>query len=158
MARTKSDKKSNIFARNKRAFHDYTVIDTLEAGMALSGAEIKSIRAGRITLTESFVRIKDGQAWLVNAYIAPWGGGFDRDFEVRASRRLLLHKRQLKAWEAKVEARNLTIVPLKVYTSRNLAKIEIALVEGKKLYDKREVLKKKAVQLDIDRALRGKEV
>lgn len=149
-------KKSTVFATNKRAHFDYNLLDKLEAGIVLSGAEIKSIRAGRVTLSESFVRMKDGEAWLINAYIAPYGGGFDRGYEERSTRKLLLHKRQIEAWQKKIEARHLTVVPLKVYTSGNLAKVEIALAEGKKQYDKRETLKKKAVQMDIDRALRGK--
>lgn len=146
-----------VFATNKRAHYDYNILDKFEAGIVLSGAEIKSIRAGRMTINESFVRIKGGQAWLINAYIAPWGGGFERHYDPRATRKLLLHKRQIASWQAKVDTKNLTIVPLKVYTARNLAKVEIALVEGKKLYDKRESLRQKDVQRDIDRALRGKE-
>lgn len=145
------------YATNKRARYDYNILDTLEAGIALSGAEIKSIRAGRITINEAYVRIKDGQAWLLNAYIAPYGGGFDRNYDPRATRRLLLHKRQIASWQAKVDTKNLTIVPLKVYTARNLAKVEIALVEGKKRHDKRQSLRQKAVQRDIDRAIRGKD-
>jgi SsrA-binding protein len=144
-------------ATNKRARFDYHILDTMEAGIALTGGEIKSVRAGRLVLTDSFVRIKDGQATLVNAYIAPWPGGFYREYDPRMSRKLLMHKHQLQSWEAKVNAKNLTIVPLKVYTSHNLAKVEIALVEGKKHYDKRETLRQRDVQRDIDRALRGKE-
>ena len=109
-----------------------------------------------MTINESFVRVKNGQAWLINAYIAPWGGGFERHYDPGSSRKLLLHKRQIASWQAKVDAKNLTIVPLKVYTAHNLAKVEIALVEGKKRYDKRDALRQKDVQRDIDRALRGK--
>lgn len=146
-----------VYATNKRARYDYHILDTLEAGIVLSGAEIKSIRAGRMTINESFVRMRNGEAWLINAYIAPWGGGFERNYDPRASRKLLLHKRQIASWQAKVDARNLTIVPLRVYTARNLAKVEIALVEGKKRYDKREALRRRDVQRDIDRAIRGKD-
>ena len=144
-------------ATNRRVSHDYTILEKLEAGIALSGGEIKSVRAGRATLTESFVRIKNGQAWLINTYIAPYGGGFERQYDPTVARRLLLHKRQIRAWEAKVSRKNLTIVPLKMYTSHNLAKVEIALVEGKKQYDKRDALRQKDLQRDIDRALRGKD-
>ena len=146
-----------VLATNRRASHDYTILDKLEAGIALTGAEIKSIRAGRVTLNESFVRIKDGQAWLVNAYIAPYGGGFDRAYDPMVSRRLLLHKSQIKSWADKLDIKHLTIVPLKVYTRHNLAKVEIALVEGKKHYDKRETLRRKDIQRDIERTLRGKD-
>ena len=146
-----------VLATNRRATHDYTILEKLEAGIALTGAEIKSIRAGRMNLTESFVRIKDGQAWLVNAYIAPYGGGFDRQYDPTASRRLLLRKSQIQAWERQLAVKRLTIVPLKVYTAHNLAKVEIALVEGKKHHDKRETLRRRDIQRDIERTLRGKE-
>jgi SsrA-binding protein len=146
-----------VLATNKRAKFDYHILEAIEAGIVLSGAEIKSIRAGRMSLQDSFVRLKDGQAWLMNAYIAPYQGGFDRQYEERSNRKLLLHKRQIRAWESRVETKNLTAVPLKVYTSHNRVKVEIALAQGKKQYDKRETLRQKDVQRDIDRALRGKE-
>lgn len=147
----------SVFATNKRANYEYNILDKIEAGIALTGAEIKSIRAGRMTINEAFVRLRNGEAWLLNAYIAPWGGGFERKYDPRATRKLLLHKRQIASWQAKVDTKNLTIVPLRVYTARNLAKVEIALVEGKKRHDKRETLRQKSVQRDIDRALRGKD-
>lgn len=146
-----------IFATNKRALHDYHIIEKLEAGIVLTGSEIKSVRANRINFTDSFVRIKNGQAWLINTYIAPYPGGFDRVYDPRASRKLLLHSKQIASWDRQVSTKNLTIVPLKVYTSHNLAKVEIALVEGKKKYDKRETLRRKDIQRDIDRAIRGKD-
>ena len=146
-----------IYATNKRARHDYTILEHLEAGIALTGSEIKSIRQGRMSLLDSFVRLKDGQAWLTNAYIAPYPGGFGREYDPRATRKLLLHKRQIAALERSSEGKNLTIVPLKVYTNRNLAKIEIALVVGKKLYDKRDALRQKDIERDVERALRGKD-
>jgi SsrA-binding protein len=147
----------SILATNKRAHFDFQILETIEAGIVLTGSEIKSIRAGRMTLQDSFVRLKDGEAWLINAYIAPYGSGFTRQYEERGSRKLLLHKRQINSWQERIEGKNLTVVPLKVYTSRNIAKVEIALAEGKKLYDKRETLRKKDIQRDIDRALRGKD-
>jgi SsrA-binding protein len=146
-----------VFATNKRASHDYHILEKLEAGIALTGSEIKSVRANRITFTDSFVRFKNGQAWLVNTYIAPYPGGFDRVYDPRSSRKLLLHRRQIDQWERQVSTKNLTIVPLKMYTSHNLAKVEIALVEGKKNYDKRETLRRKDIQRDIDRTIRGKD-
>lgn len=145
------------FATNKRAFHDYNILERLEAGIALTGSEIKSVRANRLSFNDSYVRIKNGQAVLINMYIAPYPGGFDRMYDPTASRKLLLHRRQIASWERQLSIKNLTIVPLKVYTSHNLAKVEIALVEGKKAYDKRETLRRKDVQRDIDRAIRGKD-
>lgn len=145
------------FATNKRAFHDYNILERFEAGIALTGSEIKSIRANRLNFNDSYVRIKDGQAWLVNMYIAPYPGGFSRLYDPTGSRKLLLHRRQIASLERQLSTKNLTIVPLKVYSSHNLAKVEIALVEGKKKYDKRETLKRQDIQRDIDRTLRGKE-
>lgn len=145
-----------VFATNKRALHDYNVLDKLEAGIALTGSEIKSIRANRLSFNDSYVRLKDGQAWLINMYIAPYPGGFEK-YDPTVSRRLLLHKAQITKWERQTSTKNLTIVPLKVYTSHNHAKVEIALVEGKKKHDKRETLRRKDVQRDIDRAIRGKD-
>ena len=145
------------FATNKRAFHDYTILDRLEAGIVLTGSEIKSVRANRLNFNDSYVRIKDGQAWLINMYIAPYPGGFERQYDPTARRRLLLDRRQIDNLDRKLSTRNLTIIPLKVYSSNNHAKVEIALVEGKKKYDKREALKRKDIQRDIDRTIRGKE-
>ena len=144
-------------ATNKRALHDYHILEKLEAGIVLSGSEIKSVRANRVSFTDSYVRIKDGQAWLINTYIAPYPGGFDRMYDPTASRKLLLHRRQIENLAKEVSAQNLTIVPLKLYTTHNLAKVEIALVKGKKAFDKRETLRRKDVQRQIDRAIRGKE-
>jgi SsrA-binding protein len=145
------------FATNKRAFHDYNILDRLEAGIVLTGSEIKSVRANRLNFNDSFVRIKDGQAWLINMYIAPYPGGFERQYDPTASRKLLLHRRQIDNWQRKLSTHNLTVVPLKVYSSHNHAKVEIALAEGKKKYDKREAIKQKDIQRDIDRTIRGKE-
>ena len=147
----------SIIATNKRALHDYHILEKLEAGIVLSGSEIKSVRANRVSFNDSFVRIKDGQAWLINAYIAPYPGGFERVYDPTTSRKLLLHRRQIEDLSKQVSGQNLTIVPLKLYTTHNLAKVEIALVKGKKAFDKRETLRRKDVQRDIDRAIRGKE-
>jgi SsrA-binding protein len=144
-------------ATNKRALHDYHILEKLEAGIVLTGSEIKSVRANRVSFNDSYVRIKDGQAWLINTYIAPYPGGFDRVYDPTASRRLLLHRRQIDNLAKQIATQNLTIVPLRLYTTHNLAKVEIALAKGKKAFDKRETLRRKDVQRDIDRAIRGKD-
>lgn len=147
----------STLATNKRALHDYHILEKLEAGIVLTGSEIKSVRANRVNFNDSFVRIKNGQAWLINTYIAPYPGGFDRVYDPTASRKLLLHRRQIESLAKEISAQNLTVVPLKLYTTHNLAKVEIALVKGKKAYDKRETLRRKDVQRQIDRAIRGKD-
>ncbi len=139
---------------NRRAFHKYQILEKLEAGIVLLGAEIKSIRAGRADLSESFARVRDGEVFLVNANIRPWMGS-QKYSEATRERKLLLHKKQILAWQGKISGSNLTIVPLSIYIRRNLAKVELGLAKSKAKFDKRAALKKKAIQRDIERELRG---
>lgn len=120
----------------------------------LNGAEIKSIRAGRIDLSESFARIKDGEVFLVNAFINPWMGS-QQYHDARRERKLLLHKNQILNWQGKIAGGKLTLVPVAIYIKGNLAKVDLALAKSKAKYDKRADLKKKAVERDIARELRG---
>lgn len=140
---------------NRKARHKYQVLEKVEAGIVLTGAEIKSIRAGRANLSESFARIKDGEVYLFNAFINPWMGSQKFSNE-RRERKLLLHKKQILNWQGKIAGSKLTLVPLSVYIKNNLAKVELALAKTKSKFDKRAVLKKKAIQRDIDRQLRDK--
>jgi len=137
-------------ATNRKAFHDYHIVDTYEAGIALTGTEIKSVRAARVNLTDGFVQIKRGEAWLVNVHIAPYDFGNRENHEPRRERRLLLHKQEIRKLQSKVSERGWTIVPLRMYLKRGLAKVEIALVRGKRLYDRRDAV----AQRDMDRELR----
>lgn len=139
---------------NKKAFHKYQILEKLEAGLVLSGAEIKSIRANRVELSESFARIKDGQVFLANAHIHPWMGSH-KFVDSRRERKLLLHKKQILVWQGKIVGSHLTLVPLSIYIKNNLAKVELGLAKSKTKFDKRASLKKKTVERDVERELRG---
>lgn len=139
---------------NKKAHFKYAVLEKVEAGIILTGAEIKSIRAGRASLSESFARIKNGEVFLLNAFINPWIGT-EKLVNPRRERKLLLHKKQVLNWQGKVSGGGLALVPLTIYIKKNLAKVDLALAKNKSKFDKRTVLKKRAVERDINRALRG---
>lgn len=140
---------------NRKAFHKYHILEKVEAGIVLSGAEIKSIRAGRASIGESFARIRDGEVFLVNADIHPWMGS-QKFADSRRERKLLLHRKQILNWQGKIAGGNLTLVPVSIYIKRNLAKVELALSKNKSKFDKRAALKKRAVERDIQRELREK--
>lgn len=139
---------------NRRARHKYSILEKVEAGIILSGSEIKSIRAGRVDLSESFARIKDGEVFLVNAFINPWMGS-QKFSDSRRERKLLLHKKQILSWHGKIAGGKLTLVPIAIFIKGNLAKVELALAKSKAKYDKRADLKKRAVERDIAREMRG---
>lgn len=142
-----------IVAQNKKAYHDYFVLEKLEAGIELFGTEVKSIRQGKINLKDSWCSIKDGEMFVNGMHISPYEQGniFNRD-PLRV-KRLLLHKKEIRRFYANVKQEGLSIVPLSVYFSKGRAKVEIGLCKGKKLYDKREVAAKKDAQRDIARAI-----
>lgn len=144
-----------IISNNKKAFHNFFVSDFLEAGVELKGSEIKSVSKGKISLSDSYVVIKDGEAFMRNCYIAPYENSPDKDAQTKRSRKLLLHKEEIFKLERKVLEKGFSIVPTKVYMNDGKVKVEIALAKGKKLYDKREVLKKKAISRDLDRVLKN---
>ena len=139
---------------NKMAKFKYQILEKVEAGVVLTGAEIKSIRAGRANLTEAFARIKEGEIFLLNAFITPWMGS-QKYTSDRRDRKLLLHKNQILNWQGKIAGGNLTLVPLSIYIKGNLAKVELALAKNKAKFDKRAAIKKRTVQRDIDREIRG---
>lgn len=140
---------------NRKAFHKYQILEKVEAGIVLTGADIKSIRANRVNLGESYGRIKDGEVFLINANIRPWMGS-QKYQDATVERKLLLHKKQILNWQGKISGGNLAIVPLSLYIKNNLAKVELALAKSKAKFDKRADLKKKAITRDIDREVRGK--
>lgn len=143
-----------IISNNKKAYHDYFILETFEAGIELKGTEIKSIRKGSANLKDCFVRIKDHEAFIENMYIAPYENGNIFNHEPRRIRKLLLHKKEISKLEKKVREDGLTIVPTKLYFNTSKAKLEIALARGKKLYDKRNDLKEKDAKRDIEKALK----
>jgi len=130
-------------SNNRAAFHEYFVLDRVEAGLALLGTEVKSIREGKVNIKDGFIRIEGGQAFLENVHIQPWEAGNRQNHEPTRSRRLLMHKREIIELYSKVREQGLTIVPLRLYFKGGKAKVEIAVVRGKKQYDKRETEKRR---------------
>jgi SsrA-binding protein len=141
-------------ASNRKALHDYFVEDTYEAGIALTGTEIKSVRAARVNLKDGFVQVRDGEAWLLNVHIAPYDFGNRENHEPRRERRLLLHKQEIRRLQTKVTEKGWTIVPLRLYLKDGRAKVEIALVRGKRLYDKRDAMAERDMERELRRAVK----
>ncbi|GGI64385.1 SsrA-binding protein SmpB [Enterococcus alcedinis] len=148
--------KGNVIAQNRKASHDYIIIDTLEAGIVLQGTEIKSIRNSRINLKDGFIRIRNGEAFLSNVHISPYEQGNIFNHDPLRTRKLLLHKKQIHKWETEVKNSGMTIVPLRVYLKDGFAKVLIGLAKGKKDYDKRESLKRKDQDRQIQRILKNR--
>jgi SsrA-binding protein len=146
-----------IVSSNRKAQHDYFLTDTYEAGIALQGSEIKSIRAGQISIKEAYIQIEDHEAWLINAHIAPYEQASYLGHEPRRKRKLLLHRREIDRLWDDVRKKGLTIVPTRVYLKNGRAKVEIAVGRGKKQYDKRHELAKRDAQKEMDRQLRRKD-
>ena len=139
---------------NRRARHEFLIEDSMEAGIVLSGTEIKSIRAGKVNLADSFARIDRGEAWLVGAHIAPWEGGNRANHEPKRDRKLLLHRSQIYQLLGKTKAKGLTLVPLKLYiTGRGKAKLELGLGKGKQQHDRRREIQARDARRDIEREL-----
>ena len=146
--------KEKIIATNRKARHDYFIDETCEAGIALTGTEIKSARAGRVNLRDSYVQIKSGELWLIDTHIAPYKQAGRSSHEPKRPRKLLMHRREISRLQGKVQEKGYTLVPLRLYLKDNKwAKVEIALARGKKLYDKREASRKHDAQREMERAL-----
>ncbi|MCI8468523.1 MAG: SsrA-binding protein SmpB [Eggerthellaceae bacterium] len=142
-------------AKNRRAFHDYEILETWEAGIELTGTEVRSLRDNHCQLTECFILVRDGELWLNNVHIPPFAQGNIANPDPDRKRKLLMHKRQIRYLQEKVREKGLAIVPLKLYFKDNgLVKVEVALARGKKLYDKRESMKERDSKRDIDRAMK----
>ncbi|MEI5992927.1 SsrA-binding protein SmpB [Candidatus Enterococcus mansonii] len=144
-----------LIAQNRKARHDYTVVDTMEAGIVLQGTEIKSIRNGRINLKDGFARVRNGEVYLLNVHISPYEQGNIFNHDPLRTRKLLLHKKQIAKLIAETKNTGITIVPLKVYIRNGYAKVLIGLAKGKKQYDKREDLKRKEINREISRTLKN---
>jgi SsrA-binding protein len=152
----KKEEGPRSLATNRKALHDYFIEERFEAGIALVGTEVKSIRAGLTNLRDSYVRVKNGELWLVDAHISPYDQASRDNHDPRRERRLLMHKKEILRLENKVRAKGLTIVPLKMYFSRNHIKVEIALAQGKHTYDKREAIAKRESDRQVRRAFEGR--
>jgi SsrA-binding protein len=141
-------------AANRSALHDYAVEDRFEAGLVLTGSEIKSIRTGKVSLREGFVRVVNGEAWLEGVHIAPYEYGTYNNHEPDRPRKLLLHREELRELGARTQAQGYTVVPLQLYLKRGRAKVEIAVARGKREYDKRQSIAERESRREIARALR----
>ncbi len=144
-----------IVSKNKKAFHDYHIDQTLEAGMVLSGPEVKSLRAGKANLRDGYAQLKDGQVYLYNVHISPYSFATHINQEPLRVRKLLLHRREIRKLIGKLHEKGVALIPLKIYfISNGKAKVELALARGKKLYDKRVALKEKESNREMERSMR----
>lgn len=143
-------------AGNRRVFHDYFVDETIEAGMVLTGTEVKSARAGHVNLREAFARIDQREVWLFNAHISPYEHGNRFNHDPQRPRKLLLHRNEIVRLNQSIKKKGYTLVPVKMYFKRNHAKVELGLARGKKLYDKRDAIAERDAKRDIDRELRSR--
>ncbi|NMG07334.1 SsrA-binding protein SmpB [Brasilonema sp. UFV-L1] len=144
-----------VISDNRQARYLYEILETYEAGIQLTGTEVKSIRAGKVNLQDGYALIRDGEAWLINAHISPYNAsGQYFNHEPRRTRKLLLHQMEIRKLVGKVEQQGLTLVPLKMYFKRGWVKVSIALAKGKKIHDKREDIKRRQDQRDMQRAMK----
>ena len=150
------EKAEKVICVNRKARHDYFIEETYEAGMMLQGSEVKSLRDGKAHLTDSYARIIKGEAFLLNTHISPYAAANQFNHDPTRTRKLLLRKHQLKRLTGKVRERGLTLIPLRLYFKDGRAKVELGLARGKKLYDKRETLRKRAAQREVERSLKSR--
>jgi SsrA-binding protein len=143
-------------ATNRKAYHNYRILDTIEAGIVLSGTEIKSIRSGRVSLGEAYVRPEGGELWLVGAHIARYEAASYQSHEPTRRRKLLLHRKEILALTSKMAERGFTLVPLRLYIKGRIAKLEIGEARGKKLYDKRESIIRRETEREMGRIMKGR--
>ncbi|HHX65484.1 MAG TPA: SsrA-binding protein SmpB [Chloroflexi bacterium] len=141
-------------ASNRKAYHDYFIDETLEAGLVLVGSEIKSIRAGRVNLRDSYVVFRNGEAWMIGVHISGYDQASYQDHEPLRDRKLLLHRREINRLRGRAEQKGYTVVPLRLYLKNNRAKVEIGLARGKRMYDKRAAIAERDSDRDIRRALK----
>ena len=154
MANKEDDERERNVAVNRRAFHDYFIDEKYECGIVLTGTEVKSLRAGRCNLRDGFARIDENEAWLENVHISPYEQGNLMNHEPIRPRKLLLHRRQIATLIGKVRQKGYTLIPLRVYFTRNHAKVELGLARGKREYDKREAIAERDAKREIARVMR----
>ena len=146
-----------VIAVNNKAYHDYLIRETVEAGLVLTGTEIKSIRAGKVNLREAYARADGGELWLHNMHVAPYEAGDRWSPQIPTrNRKLLLHRGQIRELARQTKSKGLTLVPVRLYITRDRAKIELALAQGKKIYDKRQAMAEREAARDIERAVRAR--
>jgi len=155
MNRSQHSEGEKIIAVNRRARHDYFIEETCEAGLVLTGSEVKSLRAGKANLKDSHARIERGEAWLANAHISEYGPSAQFGHEPTRKRKLLLHAREIERLASKIKEKGLTLIPLRLYFRHGRAKVELGLARGKKLYDKRASIKERETKREVDRAMKS---
>ena len=153
-AAERSPAKSAPAIDNRRARHEYEILESLEAGLVLTGTEVKSVRAGGASLSEAYARFRDGEAWLLGMHVPPYKQGSFSNAEPNRPRKLLMHKEQIARLQGRVAEKGLTIVPLRLYFTRGIAKVQLGLARGKKLWDKRADVAKREVEREIARHVR----
>jgi len=147
-----------LICTNKKARRDYAIDESYEAGMVLMGTEVKALRQGKAHLKDSYARIKDGEIFLVDTHISPYSHGNQLNHEPDRTRKLLMHKREIRKLYGKTRERGFTLVPLRIYFKGGKAKVEVGLGKGKKLHDKRENLKRKAMEREVERSFKGRRI
>lgn len=157
MANNKTKNAGRNIMDNRKARHEYNYLETLEAGIELKGTEVKSLRAGKGNLNDAFARIEGGQCWLYNLHISPYDFGNRNNHEETRERRLLLHKKEIGKLHSKLKEKGLTLIPARLYFVGNLVKVELALAQGKKLYDKREAAATRDAKRQMDRAIKERQ-
>jgi SsrA-binding protein len=151
----KPDSGEKLIASNKKAYHEYFILDKLEAGIALLGTEVKSAREGRVNLKDSYAMVRDGEAFLLNCHISPYSHGNRENHEPTRTRKLLLHQKEIRKLIGKTQEKGLTVVPLRVYFKRGRMKVELGIARGKKLYDKRETERHKDLEREARAAVKS---
>lgn len=146
-----------VVAENRKARHDYYIENTLEAGIVLQGTEVKSIRSHKVNLRDSYAQVNDGEAWLINMHISPYEQGNRFNHDPRRSRKLLLHKAEIRRLSAITREKGWALIPLRLYICRGKVKLELAVARGKKLYDKRRDIAERTAKREVERAFREKQ-
>jgi len=152
-----SKNQSKLIAKNRKAFHEFEILDKLEAGITLLGTEVKALREGKINLKDSFAEIREGEVYLVNLHIGPYSAGNVFNHEPERPRKLLLHKQEIKRLIGKVAEKGFTLVPLSLYFKKGIVKVELGLARGKKVYDRRKEIEERDRKRDIEREVRERQ-
>ena len=148
-------REAKVIAKNRRAFHEYEIVETYEAGLELTGTEVRSLRENNCQLTDCFALVRNGEVWMHNVHITPFAHGNINNPDPDRKRKLLLHKKEIRALQEQANEKGMALVPLKMYFKENgLVKVELAVARGKKLYDKRASMKERDTRREIDRALK----
>jgi SsrA-binding protein len=157
MANKQPTSDEKLVCVNRQARHNYFIDETYEAGLVLLGSEVKSLRDGKANLVDSYAQIRHGEAFLINAHISPYAGANQFNHEPTRTRKLLLHAREIERLTGKTKERGLTLIPLKLYFKDGRAKVELGLARGKKLYDKRDTLRRKVAEREVERSLKSRQ-